>query len=309
MGQDCCPSADGKTATCGACCSATGCDDKIGCTKDQCGGGQCSHTPKAADEAGACAAGYLCDPAQNGCVKAPDCKSASDCKPTACQSNASCVGGTCHFDTCTTQGLKCCDGGATGSAGCAICCGNDCADTVDCTTDTCTANGCMHTPNNGACAQGLICDLKHGCVSCQKDTDCDVGLSCTSDACDNDPTMGTFTCSHKSMCKAPQFCTANGCSSCVSDSRLPGRRDHDQHRPAADRRRQLHDSQVREGRLPRPDHHLRGRTTLLPAARLCDSLWCSNELSARMPGAARYVEDAKSLPDLKLQAPENFSSF
>jgi hypothetical protein len=33
-GQECCPSADGLTATCGSCCSAAECDDNVGCTDD-----------------------------------------------------------------------------------------------------------------------------------------------------------------------------------------------------------------------------------------------------------------------------------
>ena len=218
-GQDCCPSADGKTATCGACCSATDCDDKIGCTDDKCGGGQCSHTPNNSH----CDAGYLCDLTQKSCVKAAECSSAANCTPKSCQTNPRCDGGACHFDTCATTGLKCCDGVAGSAGGCAICCANaECTDNVDCTTDTCAANGCTHTPNNAACAQGLICDAKHGCVGCQQNADCDDGLSCTTDVCDSDSMTGTFTCSHLSTCKLGQFCTVNGCSSCVSDSDCQG---------------------------------------------------------------------------------------
>jgi hypothetical protein len=220
-GQDCCPSADRKTATCGACCSATDCDDKIGCTDDKCGGGQCSNTPNNSH----CDAGYLCnpDPAVKGCVKAPDCTSPSQCHPTACQSNARCDGGTCHFDTCSTQGLKCCAGVAgSSSAGCAICCADaECSDTIPCTKDVCTANGCTHTPDNTACQPGQKCDAQRGCVGCLKDTDCDDGLPCTTDVCNNQA-GGTFTCLHSSTCQLDQYCTANGCSQCVSDSDCQG---------------------------------------------------------------------------------------
>lgn len=37
-GEQCCPSPDGLTASCGSCCSAADCDDGVGCTKDSCTG-------------------------------------------------------------------------------------------------------------------------------------------------------------------------------------------------------------------------------------------------------------------------------
>jgi hypothetical protein len=179
-GQECCPSADGKTATCGACCSAANCDDKIGCTDDKCGGGQCSNTPNNSH----CDAGYLCNPDLKGCAKAPVCSSPSQCHPSACQINPRCDGGTCHFDPCSATGLKCCAGGAGATSnGCAICCADtECGDNIACTTDACTANGCIHTPD-GACAPGEFCDARQGCIQCNGPSDCNDKLACTTDMC------------------------------------------------------------------------------------------------------------------------------
>jgi hypothetical protein len=211
-GDECCPSADGKTATCGKCCSAVECDDKVGCTEDKCGGGQCSHSPTAS-----CGAGQICD-LKNGCQKAPDCTTANDCKPQAgsCQTNPKCDAGSCHFDTCTPP-AKCCGAVAGGTAGCAMCCSNaECTDNIECTVDTCTANGCTHTPDKTKCATGQQCDPQVGCVGCLKPSDCDDGKSCTTDACNQG------TCSNLSTCGKLSYCTANGCSQCVSDSDCQG---------------------------------------------------------------------------------------
>lgn len=211
-GKECCPSADGKTATCGSCCSAAECDDRVGCTFDGCGGGQCSHTPRT-DK---CAPGEICD-AGKGCQKAAVCMVNTDCKPSnGCQLNPKCDGGACHFDACGT-GTKCCSNAAAGTSACARCCdASECSDNIDCTKDTCGASGCSHTPIDTNCAMGQKCDAAQGCVGCIKDTDCSDGLDCTTDTC-----VGN-TCSHVSTCGKLQYCTRFGCSTCLSDSDCQG---------------------------------------------------------------------------------------
>lgn len=163
--QECCPSADGTTATCGTCCSADDCDDRVGCTVDKCGGNQCSNTPSAEKCGGA---GYVCDP-KLGCVKAPDCTVSTDCKPTACQSNGKCENGACHFDGCAV-GTTCCANGN----GCAACCSDaGCNDNIACTKDACAATGCTHIPDNTQCPMGYVCSALSGCVAgCTMDGDC-----------------------------------------------------------------------------------------------------------------------------------------
>ncbi len=211
-GLECCPSADGKTATCGKCCSAVECDDKVGCTEDKCAGGQCSQTPSKP-----CPTGYVCDVTKD-CQKAPACTTSNDCNAAAgsCQTNPKCEGGACHFDTCVSP-AKCCAGAGTASGTCATCCSAaECTDNIDCTVDACTANGCTHTPDKTKCAMGQLCDAQAGCVGCQKATDCDDGLACTTDSC----TQGT--CGHVSTCGKVTFCTVDGCSACLSDSDCQG---------------------------------------------------------------------------------------
>lgn len=215
-GQQCCPSADGKTATCGGCCSAKDCNDDITCTEDQCGGGRCSNTPKSSL---LCPRGEICSLAQRRCVKAPDCVTNSDCKAkaTGCQTNPVCDRGTCRFDDCA-PGSKCCGDPSGSTARCGVCCdASDCGDMVDCTTDTCTANGCVHTPSD-ACKPGF-CDTRRGCLECRSDTDCDDRKPCTTDACNQQ----TNTCIHLPSCPTG-YCdeTTGGCVQCRTDSDCQG---------------------------------------------------------------------------------------
>ena len=171
-GLTCCPSADGKTATCGKCCSADVCNDQIGCTEDKCGGGQCSNTPNDA----LCPAGFICNPDKKMCTQAAECGPDKPCTPLPCQTNPRCDNGTCHFDGCA-QGTKCC-----GNAGCAVCCGDaECDDniTVPCTKDSCDPNtGCKHVPDDSLCGPGQVCSPVANCVGgCKLDSDCRGGVA------------------------------------------------------------------------------------------------------------------------------------
>lgn len=205
-GQECCKSADG-TATCGSCCSAADCDDKVGCTEDQCGGGHCSNTPRS----DRCSDGYVCD-LQEGCRKAP-CQSAADCTPGTCQTSPTCNNGTCSFQGCS-NGTKCCE-----NLGCAVCCDDqECDDSVACTIDACGPAGCSHTPDNAKCASGQYCDVKLGCIQCKSHGECADAFACTTDTCQ----AQTNTCTHTSTCSPGSFCTANGCSVCLTDSDCQG---------------------------------------------------------------------------------------
>jgi len=162
----------------------------------------------------------LCD-AVKGCQKAPACSVNTDCHAGACQTSPRCDGGACHFDGCAA-GTKCCSGASTAS-GCKICCDDsECNDNNPCTKDACGANGCSHTPDNSQCAQGQICDLRYGCVACQKDAQCDDGLACTTDTCIVQTDLHPASCSNVSTCGKLQYCTSNGCSTCVSDSDCQG---------------------------------------------------------------------------------------
>jgi hypothetical protein len=63
--------------------------------------------------------------------------------------------------------------------GCAL----GCDDGVPCTVDACRMGACTSTPNDGACAAGLLCDPVLGCVTptCARDADCDDGAFCNGD--------------------------------------------------------------------------------------------------------------------------------
>jgi hypothetical protein len=208
-GQQCCRSADNETATCGSCCSAEDCDDDVACTEDKCAGGQCSNTPLRE----LCPDGYYCDPDPGkGCQKSPTCKEAADCTPPSpCQSNPSCQGGQCAFDSCR-DGTKCCQDG------CGICCdASECDDGVACTKDTCGSRGCSHEPDDSLCP-GQFCDAKLGCIGCRSDADCNDNSACTTDLCKTD----TNTCLHESACSKLQVCNNGVCAECKYDSDCQG---------------------------------------------------------------------------------------
>jgi subtilisin family serine protease len=66
----------------------------------------------------------------------------------------------------------------------------NCADSVACTTDTCneTTDSCDHTPNNGACDDGLFCN---GAETCNVTLGCQAGTDpCAPEPCNE----GTDTC-------------------------------------------------------------------------------------------------------------------
>lgn len=206
-GLDCCPSADRKTANCGKCCSADECDDSVGCTEDACTGGQCTHTPSSTGPL-ACSPGYLCD-LEDNCVKAPDCETADDCHPTACQSNPRCESGSCKFEGC--MGTRCCE------SGCAVCCEDgQCSDNIDCTIDKCAAGGCTHEPDDSRCAAtDTHCDAQQGCIGCKRNEECDDQIACTADTCN----PNNNTCQHVSNCMTGYCDQLSGtCIACKTNS-------------------------------------------------------------------------------------------
>lgn len=200
-GQSCCPNADGLTASCGSCCSATDCDDRIACTKDACTGVvlSCQHLP----DSKACAIGETCSPTL-GCVRQVQCDDASDCTADAC---GRCEQGACKYDC--PSGQPCCRETNT----CAACCGDaSCDDGIGCTVDQCTAGGCTNMPNDAACQGEYQCLPKAGgCVQCSSDASCDDGNACTTDSCD----LATFSCVHEGACECT---TTYECSAVVAQA-------------------------------------------------------------------------------------------
>src|ERR1051325_738933 len=68
----------------------------------------------------------------------------------------------------------------------------DCNDFVDCTADSCNFGVCQHTPVDAFCDDGLFCngtehcDAVSGCMSDGNAPNCNDGINCTSDRCDED---------------------------------------------------------------------------------------------------------------------------
>ncbi|MFH1437775.1 MAG: hypothetical protein ABIJ56_18855, partial [Pseudomonadota bacterium] len=180
------------------------CGDGVDCTFDSCSEGVgCQYVP----DHGLCDEGEICDP-EEGCTE------------FACETNEECDDGFfCNGEeTCGDEGF------------CLPGVGVACADTVDCTVDSCVevegGYECQITPVHTLCADDLYCtvsgrcDEELGCV--HEERDCGDGVDCTQDscneeagACENSPNDG--------LCSDGIFCTVNErCdpdAGCASDRR------------------------------------------------------------------------------------------
>lgn len=142
---------------------------------------------------------------------------------------------TCAAASCgdgnVQAGVEACDDGNVADGDC---CGSSCQlaaegdactdDGVSCTSDSCDAAGtCQHQGDDQVCDDGWWCNGAETCDSgsgCQAGTapDCDDGLSCTVDACNeradacvNMPAH--HLCSDGSYCNGAEVCdTASGCA-------------------------------------------------------------------------------------------------
>ncbi len=149
------------------------------------------------------------------CTSDAECDDGNPCTDDACDR------GACVHDNNTDP----CDDGDSCSMDdtCAAgsCSGTpiDCDDGIDCTIDGCD-EVCTHTPDDGACSNGLFCDGDEVCnpvSGCEPGTppDCDDGIGCTidscdtgSDSCENAPDDGA--CDDGDPCTV-DTCTAGGC--------------------------------------------------------------------------------------------------
>ncbi len=194
------------------------CNDGVGCTVDACDEAtdSCTHTPddNACDDTLFCDGDEFCHPTL-GCQDAADPCSA----PLKCdEPNDRCV--SCLSDTQCNDGLFC-NGVETCNTTTGMCVAGtppSCDDGVSCTVDACSpaSDSCTHTPDHGACSNGMFCDGDETCDAvggCQPGTppNCDDGVACTVDSCDetND------TCQHAatdSLCSNGLFC--DGAETC-----------------------------------------------------------------------------------------------
>ena len=160
-----------ETCVLGSCKAGTAltCSDGVPCTKD------------------------VCDPV-TGCSSTPDdlaCSDDNDCTEDICDPVGGCQqfvvapGAPCEDGNPCTTGDSCL--GVTCKAGTAV----DCSDGIDCTMDSCTAEGtCVNVANNDACDDGSpctanACDALDGCYAIPLSAiPCSDGDPCTqNDAC------------------------------------------------------------------------------------------------------------------------------
>ncbi|MHC5110860.1 MAG: M6 family metalloprotease domain-containing protein [Planctomycetota bacterium] len=126
---------------------------------------------------------------------------------TGCVDNSDCDDGL------FCNGAEVCNAGAC-VAGLAV----ECDDGIDCTSDSCneSTDACVSIPNNDACDNGLYCDGPESCevgVGCVTGLapDCNDGIDCTVDACDELSDACTNDADH-AACDNGLFC--DGAESC-----------------------------------------------------------------------------------------------
>lgn len=161
----------------------------------------------------------------DGGVPMPDCESDEECDDgDPCNGREECEGGSC-----VSPGTP------------------DCDDGVACTVDSCADQECSHTPDDSLCIEGDTCDATMGCGgrecdpaddgsedpcddgnvcngtercmagTCRTDPppDCDDGIACTVDACD-ESAGGCTNVPNDAICDDGLFC--NGTETCDPDA-------------------------------------------------------------------------------------------
>jgi hypothetical protein len=171
--------------------------------------------------------------------------------PIKCDDSISCTADFCDTktDACAhvKQDTACdnavfCDGvekcdppNGDAKTGCTTGTPVDCNDKVACTSDSCdeAQAQCVHTAVNAACDDGVFCDGLELCdpqLGCQATgpVNCDDGLSCTADACDEAQKMCTHApndaaCSDGLNCNGQEKCDPNGQgpSGCKAGTPIP----------------------------------------------------------------------------------------
>ncbi len=145
------------------------CDDTDNCTTgDTCGNGTCTGTPVTCSNGDFCDGSESCDPGTGACVPGapPTCDDGTNCTTDSCDPGTGCV-----FTA---------DPSAT-----------TCDDSNLCTTgDTCSAGTCSGTAvvfDDGQACNGVeTCDPLTGVQVVGTPLDCDDGVACTVDTCDDE---------------------------------------------------------------------------------------------------------------------------
>jgi len=236
---DACVVADDGTTSCSN--VDEGCDDGDACTEnDACdpADGSCAGTAVVCDDGNACTDDD-CDTA-TGCITTNNTAACDD--GSACTENDVCAGGTCGgtaiADCCETDadcaaGTETCDTATNTCVPVAPACTADidCDDGDACTDDVCTDGVCSNDFNTGTCDDGDACTTGDVCadgvcagtdvecpsgqecvagsctdIQCETAADCDDGLLCTTDVCN----QGTKACEYTNVdaqCNDGLFCS------------------------------------------------------------------------------------------------------
>ena len=179
----------------GGCSVPADCDDGLWCNgSEDCVSGSCvAGTPPNCNDGVGCT-DDSCNEGTDSCDNAPN--------DTNCDNGLYCDGAeTCHAT------LDCQSGAAV-----------NCNDSVGCTDDSCNegTDSCDNVPNDASCDNGQYCDGVETCdalVDCQAGTavDCDDGVGCTSDSC-NESTDSCDNTASDANCVDALFC--NGAETC-----------------------------------------------------------------------------------------------
>jgi len=207
-------------------CSPIDCDDDIDCTRDYCVQGTCVH---AADDE-LCTGDAVCRP-DTGCYTPPPTPRCSSVDDPVCDDGQACTTDKCDTTTgkCTytADNAACGDGKACNGAerctpfvGCVGGQPPSCDDEIDCTVDSCDDDdgGCVHTPNDQLCQDGVFCDgaeICHKDLGCRENPvvpSCDDGIACTIDRCELPPIDACTHTADQSACGAGSICRPDlGC--------------------------------------------------------------------------------------------------
>jgi subtilisin family serine protease len=172
------------------------CVDGVACTVDACDevASACTHAP----DHQACQNGLFCDGAEV-CDTVSGCEPGIDaCAPLACDETLdTCL---CSSDSDCSDGLFCNGDEACVGSLCVAGTPPDCSDGIGCTVDDCDelADACARVPDDAACQNGQFCDGQETCdgaLGCQAGlpVQCDDGVGCTVDACDEASDACTHT--------------------------------------------------------------------------------------------------------------------
>ena len=225
------------------------CSDGIACTADACSNsaGACLNMPvdMVCDDGDVCTGAETCE-AGTGCVAgtALDCDDDNSCTDDSCYAVQGCVNPvaadgsqcddgdvcngvqTCQAGACTAGPAPTCDDGlfcnglesCDPTTGCAAGTAPDCGDGVECTVDTCntSTDSCESLPDGTLCDDGQFCNGLEVCNSATGCTagaapDCNDGIACTIDACDEDAD-GCANLQTDAACDDGLFC--NGTETC-----------------------------------------------------------------------------------------------